>query len=280
MGMGMAANLIRVGHQVTVWNRTRGKAMQLQGAEIANTPAEAASTGLVHTMLAADDAVEGVTFGPEGILAGLPADGVHVSHSTISRALSERLSKAHFEAGQQFVAAPVFGRPEAAAAAKLLVVAAGREQAIERCRPVLEALGRKVVVVGQEPWMANVFKLAGNFTIASALEAIGEAYALLRKSGVDPRLFHEVVNGDLFQSPVYSGYGGIILDERFDPPGFHARLGLKDIRLALAAADTAETPMPLASVLHDAFLTLVAEGGGDTDWSAIGRLAAARAGLS
>jgi 3-hydroxyisobutyrate dehydrogenase-like beta-hydroxyacid dehydrogenase len=279
MGLGMAANLIRAGHQVTVWNRTPDKAAQLQGAEIAHTPAEAASAGLVHTMLADDSAVEEVTLGPGGILAGLPQGGIHVSQSTISRALSERLAKAHFEAGQQYVAAPVFGRPEAAAAGKLLVVAAGSEQAIERCRPALEAMGRKLVVVGQEPWMANVFKLAGNFTIASMLETIGEAYALLRKSGVDPRLFHNVVNGDLFQSPVYSNYGGIILDGRFDPPGFRARLGLKDIRLALAAADTAETPMPFASVLHDAFLTLVAEGHGDTDWSAVARLAARRAGL-
>jgi 3-hydroxyisobutyrate dehydrogenase-like beta-hydroxyacid dehydrogenase len=127
--------------------------------------------------------------------------------------------------------------------------------------------------------MANVFKLAGNFTIASALETIGEAYALLRKSGVDPALFHDVVNGELFQSPVYKGYGGAILEQRFEPAGFAAKLGLKDIRFALAAADTAETPMPFASVLHDAFLELVAEGGGSADWSAIGRLAANRAGL-
>ena len=279
MGLGMAANLIRAGYQVTVWNRTPGKAAQLPGAEIAATPAEAAATGLVHTMLADDSALEDVTLGPDGILAGLPTSGLHVSHSTISRALSERLAKTHTEAGQQFVAAPVFGRPEAATAAKLLVIAAGSEAAIAHCRPALEALGRRVAVVGPEPWMANVFKLAGNFTIASMLETIGEAYALLRKSGIDPRLFHEVVNGDLYQSPVYNGYGGIILEQRFDPPGFRARLGLKDVRLALAAADTAETPMPFASVLHDAFLTLVAEGNGDTDWSAVGGLAAKRAGL-
>jgi 3-hydroxyisobutyrate dehydrogenase-like beta-hydroxyacid dehydrogenase len=279
MGSGMAANLIRAGHEVTVWNRTREKAAQLAGAKIANTPAEAAATGIVHTMLADNDALESVTFGPEGILAGLPKDGVHVSQSTISRALAERLAKAHADAGQHYVAAPVFGRPEAAAAAKLLIVVAGAGEAIERCRPALEALGRKVVVVGKEPWMANVFKLAGNFTIASALETIGEAYALLRKSGVDPALFHDVVNGELFQSPVYKGYGGAILEQRFEPAGFAAKLGLKDIRFALAAADTAETPMPFASVLHDAFLELVAEGGGSADWSAIGRLAANRAGL-
>jgi len=189
------------------------------------------------------------------------------------------LAKAHADAGQHYVAAPVFGRPEAAAAAKLLIVVAGAGEAIDRCRPALEALGRKVVVVGKEPWMANVFKLAGNFTIASALEAIGEAFALLRKSGVDPALFHDVVNGGLFQSPVYKGYGGAILEQRFEPAGFAAKLGLKDIRFALAAADTAETPMPFASVLHDAYLELVAEGGGSKDWSAIGGLAAKRAGL-
>jgi 3-hydroxyisobutyrate dehydrogenase-like beta-hydroxyacid dehydrogenase len=279
MGSGMAANLIRAGNEVMVWNRSREKAAELAGAKIAATPAEAAASGIVHSMLADDAALEIVTFGPEGILAGLPKGGVHVSQSTVSRALSERLAKVHADAGQQYIAAPVFGRPEAAAAAKLLIVVAGAEEAIERCQPALEALGRKVVVVGREPWMANVFKLAGNFTIASALEAIGEAYALLRKSGVDPALFHDVVNGELFQSPVYKGYGGIILEQRFEPARFAAKLGLKDIRLALAAADTAETPMPLASVLHDAFLELVAEGGGGTDWSAIGGLAANRAGL-
>ena len=276
MGAAMAANLIRAGYEVTVWNRTP---RSLEGARVAPTPAQAAATGLVHTMIADDRAVEEVVFGPHGVLAGLPARGIHISHSTISRASAERLAKAHADAGQDFISAPVFGRPEAAAAAKLIVIAAGPPEAIHRARPVLEALGRKLVVIGPEPWQANVFKLAGNFTIASMLETIGEAFALLRKSGIDPALFHEVVNGDLYQSPVYQGYGGAILNQRFEPAGFRARLGLKDVRLALAAAGATETPMPLASLLHDAYLTLIAQGHGDLDWSALGLLAATRAGL-
>ncbi len=158
--------------------------------------------------------------------------------------MSERLAEAHTAAGHDYLAAPVFGRPEAAAAAKLVIVVAGLDQTIERCRPLLDAMGRRVAILGPEPWRANVFKLAGNFTIACLLETMGEAYAVLRKSGVDPKLFLEIIGGELFRSPVYENYGRIILEEKFEPAGFKLKLGLKDVRLMLAAADKAEAPMP------------------------------------
>ncbi len=281
MGSGMARNLMRAGHEVLVYNRSRDKAEVLarEGARIAENPADAAAAGIVITMLADDAAVEEVVFAVNGIFAGLPQGGTHISMSTISRSMSERLAEAHTTAGHDYLAAPVFGRPEAAAEAKLVIAVAGLEQTIERCRPLLDAIGRRVAIVGREPWMANVFKLAGNFTIASMLETLSEAYAVLRKSRVDPKIFLEIIGGELFRSPVYENYGRIILEEKFEPAGFKLKLGLKDVRLMLAAADKAEAPMPFASVLHDAFLAMTARGDGDIDWSGVSRLAAERAGL-
>ena len=182
-------------------------------------------------MLADDAAVEGVVFGEHGILEGLPRGGVHISHSTISTNLSRRLAEAHRQREQFFVAAPVFGRPDAAQAARLIVVAAGPPEAVERCRPALEAIGRKLFVIGPDPPAANTVKLAGNFLIASMLETLGEAFALLRKSGVDPATFLEIMVGSFFQSPIYENYGKIIAEQRYEPAGFKLRLGLKDIRL-------------------------------------------------
>lgn len=278
----MARNLIRGGNEVVVWNRTKSKAQELarDGADVASTIREAVAGGIVITMLADDAAVEQVVFGHAGVLASLPPGGLHVSMSTISRALSERLQQAHSGVKQAYVAAPVFGRPEAAENKQLVIVAAGNPADCDRARPLLEAMGRKVVSVGPEPWKANVFKLCGNFTIASMLETLSEAFATLGKSGLDPGLFLDIVNGDLFRSPVYENYGRLILGERFEPAGFKARLGLKDMRLVLAAADTAESPMPFASVVHDNYLALVAGGDGDIDWAALGKLAAERAGLA
>jgi 3-hydroxyisobutyrate dehydrogenase-like beta-hydroxyacid dehydrogenase len=279
MGSGMARNLVRAGHEVLVWNRTPGKASGIEGSRPAAGIRDAAETGLVLTMLSDDHALEAVVFGEDGILKSLPAGGLHVSMSTISRALSERLAAVHAEAGQEYVAAPVFGRPEAAEKKQLVVAAAGPAAQIERCRPALEAVSRKVVVVADAPWKANVFKLCGNFAIVSMLETLSEAFALARKSGLDPAQFLEVINGDLFRSPVYENYGRIILNEQFEPAGFKARLGFKDVRLAIAAAEAAEAPLPFASVLHDNFLSLMATGRGDADWAALSRIAAERAGL-
>jgi 3-hydroxyisobutyrate dehydrogenase-like beta-hydroxyacid dehydrogenase len=282
MGQPMARNLLKAGHQLTVFNRTRSRAQALasEGALVAGNLAEVCVNGLVMTMLADDRAVEDCVFASGGILEALPAGGLHVSFSTISTALSERLSEAHQAKGQSFVAAPVFGRPDAAEAARLVVVAAGPEEALARCRPLLEAVGRKLVVIGPEPPRANTFKLAGNFLIVAALEALGEAFALLRKSHVDPAMFLEIMNGEFFHSPVIENYGKIILQQKYEPAGFQMRLGLKDVRLILAAAEAVEAPMPTASLIHDNLLSGVARGLGHIDWSAVARIAAEKAGLA
>lgn len=281
MGEPMARNLLKAGHTLKVCNRTRARAEALAGAgaQLAQTPAAASSSGIVATMLADDAALEATVFGENGILKGLPSGGVHVSHATISVNLSRRLAEAHQQREQFFIAAPVFGRPEAAQAARLVVIAAGAGEAIDRCRPALEAIGRKLVVLGSDPPAANTFKLAGNLLIASMIESLGESFALLRKSGVDPAAFLDVMAGTFFQSPIYENYGKIIAAQRYEPAGFKLRLGLKDVRLILAAAEEASAPMPIASLIRDNLLSGIAQGMGDLDWSALSRVAARKAGL-
>ena len=280
MGTGMAASLLRAGHEVTVYNRTPGKAQGLvaQGARAAAGVADACGGDAVVTMLADDGAVEGAVFGEKGVIGSLGKGAIHVSMSTISVALSERLSEAHANAGQRFVAAPVFGRPEMAAAAKLFIVAAGAPDAIDACLPLFEAMGQKTFPIGDQPKAANLVKLSGNFLIASVIEGLGEAMALVGKAGVDRRRYLDLLTSTIFTAPVYRTYGGLIAEGRFEPPGFAAPLGHKDIRLTLAAAETLRVPMPFAAVLHDRFLTLLAHGGETLDWSAIGQLAAKDAG--
>jgi 3-hydroxyisobutyrate dehydrogenase-like beta-hydroxyacid dehydrogenase len=274
MGHGMAANLIRAGHEVIVYNRTPSKAKDL-GAKIAHTPGEAAAGAeAVFTMLANDAAVEAVTFGPGGLLTALPTNAIHISSSTISVALSEKLTQAHAQAGQHFVAAPVFGRPDAAAAAKLFIATAGEAETLAVCQPLFEAISQRVFVLGEVPSRANLVKLSGNFLIASVIESLGEAMALVAKGGVDKHAYLDLLTSTLFSAPVYKTYGKLIADEAFEPAGFAAPLGQKDIRLVLAAGETLNVPLPLASLLRDRFLTLLAQGGEKLDWSAIGQLAA------
>lgn len=276
MGFGMAANLIRAGHEVTVYNRTASKMKPLvdQGAHPAAKVTDACRGEAVITMLADDGAVESIAFGDEGLTGGLGKGAIHISMSTISVALSERLTAAHAEAGQGFVAAPVFGRPEAAAAAKLYIVAAGAPEAVYACLPLFEALGQRTFTFGNNPQAANLVKLSGNFLIASAIEALGEAMALVGKAGVNRGQYVDLLTSTLFSAPIYKIYGPLIAEQRFEPAGFAAPLGHKDIRLTLAAAETLRVPMPLASLLRDRFLTLFAHGGERLDWSAIARLAA------
>ncbi len=276
MGTGMASNLIKAGHEVTVFNRT-ATAMEpvvALGARGTSSVAEACCGDAVITMLANDAAVEAVGFAEDGILSALPKGGIHISSSTISAALSERLTKAHQEHGQGYVAAPVFGRPEAAAAGKLFVVAAGSEATIADCQPLFDAIGQKTFVIGQTPKAANIVKLSGNFLIASVIEALGEAMALVGKAGIDQRQYLDLLTSTLFDAPVYRTYGTLIVEKKFSPAGFAAPLGLKDINLALSAAQDLKVPMPLASLLHDRFLALLAQGGEALDWSAIAALAA------
>jgi 3-hydroxyisobutyrate dehydrogenase-like beta-hydroxyacid dehydrogenase len=281
MGRGMAANLVKAGHKVTVYNRTPSKAQDLiaQGAKAAANIAQACASNIVITMLANDAAVESVVAGADGVLAKLPPGGLHISSSTISVGLSERLSEEHAKRGQRFVAAPVFGRPDAAAAAKLFIVAGGNKAALEAASPLLEAMGQKTFIVSDEPKAANLVKLSGNFLSASVIESLGEALTLVAKGGVDRTRYIEFLTSTLFDAPVYKTYGGLIASGRFTPAGFAAPLGQKDIRLVLLAADELQVPMPLAGLLRDRFLSLLAHGGENLDWSAIGRLPAMDAGL-
>lgn len=281
MGAPIARNLMRAGHHVIVYNRTRSKAEALisEGAKVASTPAEAAACGFVFTMLADDHAVEQVVFGAGGLLRALPPGGIHVSLSTISPEFSRRLAKSHEEAGQRYAAAPVFGRPESAEGAKLVVLAAGDEQALHRAQPLFDAIGQKTFLVACEAWKANVIKVNGNFLLATLVEALGEIYAVLRKSEIDPKQFLEIVNGSVFKSPVIGNYGAIIAEKRFEPAGFTMKLGLKDVKLALAAAEDVTAPLPIASLLRDRLLAGIARGNGDKDWSAVTVEAALQAGL-
>jgi 3-hydroxyisobutyrate dehydrogenase-like beta-hydroxyacid dehydrogenase len=280
MGTGMVESLLRGGHRVTVYNRSPEKARPLaeRGARVASSVAEVCANPVVFTMLADDAAVEAVVYGEDGLLRRLDRGALHVSSSTVSVALSERLSRDHAAAGQRFVAAPVFGRPEAAAAAKLSVVAAGDAAAIAEVRPLFDALGPKTFVVSDRPEAANLVKLSGNFLLASVIESLGEAFALVGKAGLDRFQYLDLLTSTLFDVPVYKNYGRAIAERAFAPAGFAAPLGQKDVRLTLAAAEKLRVPMPIASLLRDRFLTLLAHGGENLDWSAIGDLARQDAG--
>jgi 3-hydroxyisobutyrate dehydrogenase-like beta-hydroxyacid dehydrogenase len=280
MGAAMAANLVRAGHDVMVFNRSPGKSGSLieLGAHEAANLAAACSGEAVVTMLADDDAASAIVLGPGGLIDNLPKNAIHLSMSTISVALSKRLSQAHAQAGQRYVAAPVFGRPDMAAAAKLFIVAAGDPAALDACQPLFRAIGQKTIAIGTDPSAANLVKLSGNFLIASAIEALGEAVALIVKAGIDPHAYVELLTSTIFNVPAYKTYGALIAEGRFEPAGFAAPLGYKDIRLALAAAESLSVPMPLGSLLRDRFLRLLAQGGKDLDWSAVGALAAQDAG--
>ena len=282
MGAGMAANLLKGGHRVTVYNRSPEKAEALVslGATRVNQISDACQGDAVVTMLANDEAVDDVVLSREGVIANLAVGALHVSSSTISVALSQRLADEHATFGQHFVAAPVFGRPDVAAAGRLFVVAAGEPAAIQAANPLLACMGQKTFVVSDQPQRANLVKLSGNFLIASVIEALGEAFALVSKGGVDRKHYLEILTSSLFDVPIYKTYGGLIADGVFEPAGFKAPLGHKDIGLALAAAKELRVPLPLAGLLNDRFLTLLAHGGEHLDWSAIGGIAATDAGLS
>ena len=281
MGSAMAANLVKAGHDVTVFNRSpeKRRALLELGAHEADSVADACHGQVIITMLADDTAVADVALAKYGIVETLAKGAIHVSMSTISVALSKRLSETHAHAGQRFVAAPVFGRPDAAAAAKLFIVAAGAPAAVEECKPLFDALGQKTFAISTEPTAASLVKLSGNFLLAAAIEALGEAIALVGKAGIDRGAYVDLLTSTIFPVPAYKTYGGLIAESRFQPAAFAAPLGFKDIRLALAAAENLRVPMPLASLLHDRFLRLFAQGGDKLDWSAIGGLAAQDAGI-
>lgn len=282
MGSAMAHNLVKAGHELIVYNRTQSRAEEFRqaGARVASTPGEAAKgVDVVFTMLADDSATEGVVFGERGILGSLAAGAAHICCSTISVALSRKLARAHEDKGQDYIAAPVFGRPEAAAAAKLFIVVAGSKRQVERCQPLLDVLGQKTFVIGEDAPAAHVIKITGNFLISTVIEALAESFALVRKSGIDAASFLDVLTNSLFSAPIYKNYGALLLSEKFDPPGFKLPLGLKDNRLVIAAAEDAAVPMPMASLVHDRFLAAMAQGLSESDWSAIAKVSYKNAGL-
>jgi 3-hydroxyisobutyrate dehydrogenase-like beta-hydroxyacid dehydrogenase len=291
MGLGMARGLIKAGHEVTVYNRTASKteALVAEGARFAPTVADACRGESVITMLADDHALESVVFqapeedsgnGGVGILASLPKGAIHISSSTISVALAQKLATKHAESGQRFVSAPVFGRPEAAAAAKLFIVVAGAPDAVDTCMPLFEAMGQKTFRFGEKPSSANLVKISGNFMISSTIEMLAEAMALVAKGGLDQHQYLDFLTSSLFTAPIYKTYGTLIADKKFKPAGFAAPLGFKDTRLTLAAGEALRVPLPLANLVRDRFLRLLGRGDETIDWSAISQLAAEDAGLN
>jgi len=282
MGSCMARRLIDAGHALTVYNRTpiRAEPFRAWGARVADSVSEAATgADVLVSMVADDSALEALVFPPGDALRALPAGAVHASMSTISVALSRRLADAHAERGQHYVAAPVFGRREAAAAGKLFVVAAGPNDQVHRCEPVFDALAQKTFNIGLDASAANVIKLAGNFLISTVIESLAECLALARKHGIDSHTLLDVLTGTLFSAPIYRTYGTILVDQRFDPPGFALSLGMKDNALVLGAAQAAHVPMPMASLVRDQFLAAMAAGLTNSDWSAIARITFRNAGL-
>jgi len=282
MGAGMSRNLIKAGHDLVVYNRTRSRAQEMQslGAKVADTASEAAAGAeVLITMLADDRAVQDVIFEPGAAIEALPDGAIHISTSTISVDLSRRLAKSHAAKHQNYIAAPVFGRPDAAAAGKLFIVSAGPSESIEKCRGLFAAMGQKTFTIGEDAPAANLVKLSGNFLITTVIESLAEGFALMRKAGVDPHRFLEVLTESMFSAPIYKTYGGILAAEKFEPVGFKLPLGFKDNRLLLAAAEEASVPMPMASLMHDRFVAALAQGLENADWSAIARVTYRNAGV-
>ena len=282
MGRGMGARLLSGSHELVVYNRTAGKAGDLEkaGATAASTVAAACKDReIVISMVADDAALNDVTLGAGGIRASLSKDAVHVAMGTHSAGAIQTLAAAHAEKGQAFVAAPVLGRPDAAAAGQLVIVAAGPSAALRKCEPAFSLMGRKTVEAGAAPEAALAIKLANNFVLGCAIETMAEGFALVRKYGVNPQVFYDVMTEGLFAAPAYKVYGKLMVDSSYDKPGFTTRLGLKDIKLALAAAELVNVPLPSGSVVRDRLVGAIAHGDGDKDWAVLGREQARACGL-
>ena len=277
MGAAMVPNLVKAGHQVSVWNRNPDAARKLAGVTVLPSPAAAFEREAVLTMLSNDEAVRGVIL-DSGVLAAAREHCVHVMMATISLTLVEELQEAHRRAGVAYVAAPVFGVPAVAAKAELNILAAGDAQARATVQPLFDALGKKTWPLGDEPRHANVAKLAGNLMITMAIEAMGEATALTEHHGLKGADFLEIVTNTIFASPSYQRYGGNIAKASYEP-GFKLTLGLKDVNLALDAAKAKDAALPTAEIVRANLEQAVEQGLGDQDWSALARIARRRAGL-
>jgi 3-hydroxyisobutyrate dehydrogenase-like beta-hydroxyacid dehydrogenase len=279
MGHAFAVNLVADGHQVSVYDRDPKRAAAVSGACAAAQLADLAACDVVLTSLPDDDALAEIAFGPDGLAGILAPDAVHISTSTVSPAMSRRVAEEHARHRQGYVAAPVLGNPDFARERKLFVLAGGSPAAMEAARPLLERLGQRLFMIGEDAALANLMKLAANVLTATTLECMGEVLALLRKGGVEGPIAFDVLTNSLFDSRVHKTYGGKIVEERYSPPGMAVPLAIKDLRLALAEAEHAAVPMPAASLVHDRLVAMMARGWAELDWSALGLLAAVDAGL-
>jgi 3-hydroxyisobutyrate dehydrogenase-like beta-hydroxyacid dehydrogenase len=280
MGHAFVVNLVEDGYQVLAYDRDPRRAAALTGARPAARFADLDACNVVLTSLPDDDALAAVALGGGGLVGVLAPGAIHISTSTVSPDISRRVAEEHARHRQDYVAAPVLGNPDFARERKLFVLAGGARSAVEKVRPLLERLGQRLFVIGEDAASANLMKLAANALTATTLECMGEVLALLRKGGIDRHLAYDVLTNSLFDSRVHKTYGGKIVDERYTPPGFAVPLATKDLRLALAAAEKSQVPMPAASLVHDHLVELAARGWAELDWSALGLLAAVDAGLS
>ncbi|HKN31179.1 MAG TPA: NAD(P)-dependent oxidoreductase [Roseiarcus sp.] len=282
MGHAFVVNLLEDGYQVSVFDRNpeRMKALQASGAIAGPRLSDLADCGAVLTSLPDDEALSAIALGPEGLTAVLSPGAVHVSMGTVSPGVSRRVADEHSRHRQEYVAAPVLGNPDFARKRKLFLLVGGRPSALQEVRPLLERLGQRLFVIGEDAGLANLMKLGANVLTATTLECMGEVLALLRKGGVDSHLTFNVLTNSLFDSHVHRSYGGKIVEGRYSPAGMAAPLAIKDMRLALAEAEREAVPMPAASLVHDHLVAMVARGWAELDWSALGLLAAVEAGLA
>ncbi len=279
MGQAMAGRLLEAGHELVVYNRSPAPAQALaaRGARIAADARGVLGAEVIVTMLADDAAVEAVWI-HGGLIREMPAACVHANMATVSLRMGERMARLHEEAGNGYVSAPVFGRPSAAAAGQLDIVTAGGQAALARCAPVFAVLGKQTFTVGTEPPLANIVKIARNFLLATVVESLGEAFALVRKSGVDPAAFLRIITSTSFNAPAYKSYGQRMVDRDFEPT-FALKLGLKDVELALDAGAGTGVPLPTAGLIRERHLAAISAGYGEKDWAALGEYIAQDAGL-
>lgn len=272
MGPPIVERLLQAGHTVSVWNRTPKSAEEMRewgisAATIAPTVQEAVKTCEVAcTMLANDEATEAVSFGPQGLIAALPKQAVHIALGTLGVSLSRHLMERHEQAGQRYVAAPVFGRPNIAKLGRLWVVAAGDAATVDNVRSVLDALGRGLTIVGNEPWQAHAFKLCGNFLISTMVQSLSEAFVFASSQKIDPELFLGTINEALFQSQFYLNYGRVMLHPP-EQPGATVSLGEKDIRLLREAMESSDIHLGLVEYLQERFNVAIRNGMGQMDWA-------------
>ncbi len=281
MGIGMAGSVLRAGLALTVHNRTAAKAAPLveAGARLAENLGEVSRVDVLCTMLSDDASVEAVCLNDEELALPLAPGAIHLSHSTISPGCADRLAKAHRARGVHYVAAPVLGRPDRAAAGALSIMAAGPAKAIETSTPVLDAMSARVFDMGSEPAMANFAKLGMNYMLACALEAMAESFAMARKAGIAPDAFVELVTESIFSAPAYAVYAPLVAHEVRQSPGFSTTLGLKDVTLAVESAASVGAELPMAEAICQRMRTAISSGFADSDWASLAIVAARAAGL-